>query len=464
MPTMNAKHEIEALFKHQTRGSNAAVGGILKDVAVPKVSLVIGADTKDNIPLKFPLVDPTSVSMIKEHGSIAKLSINGREAIDLDLRNSYQLLPHQIRLEGLTNQPAFSSLLTRIQHDLCLRNPLEAYFYKFLLYEVGSFFRKHRDHERLPNTIGTLIIELPSTYSGGDLLVWSHDDPEPISFSTQSDCELGFSAFFVDCPHEVTEVTEGNRCALVFTLTTTELLETPSSTSIVPLQYAEGLVKQMKRWSIEGNMHYSHEHDSRIPEKLAIFLNHSYTRAGITGGGDTWVSMRALKGNDRNILELVIAATKVHDSDFDAFLSLLCPSSQLDERVQWETSPGPVIQFLQGREVPTRSGIASWVTGANQMKMPLYARDIIVTSSKNEVVHESCGNYNRAAVILWPRSHLWGVGRELVEWQTKGSTEGEEDEDPWAEDIGVPGVDWNVSQPALEDGAFSGRDGDDGDY
>lgn len=95
------------------------------------------------------------------------------------------------------------------------------FFYKFLLYEEGCFFQRHRDHERMPQMVGTLVLELPSsTYEGGNLCIWSPDkDHEPVSFAVRSECHMSFAAFRSDCFHEVTKLAEGKRCVLVFSLT-----------------------------------------------------------------------------------------------------------------------------------------------------------------------------------------------------------------------------------------------------
>jgi len=46
--------------------------------------------------------------------------------------------------------------------------------YKLLVYETGGFFLPHRDTEKAPGMVATLIIALPSPHEGGSLRV-SHD-------------------------------------------------------------------------------------------------------------------------------------------------------------------------------------------------------------------------------------------------------------------------------------------------
>jgi hypothetical protein len=43
-----------------------------------------------------------------------------------------------------------------------------------LLYKQGGHFKKHRDTEKEKGMFGTLIIQLPSIYTGGELMVYDN--------------------------------------------------------------------------------------------------------------------------------------------------------------------------------------------------------------------------------------------------------------------------------------------------
>ncbi len=48
---------------------------------------------------------------------------------------------------------------------------VKATCYKLLLYEEGDFFLPHRDTEKEQGMFGTLVLQLPSSYTGGALVV-----------------------------------------------------------------------------------------------------------------------------------------------------------------------------------------------------------------------------------------------------------------------------------------------------
>ena len=66
--------------------------------------------------------------------------------------------------------------------------------------------------------IATLSISLPTAGAGGQLVVRHHERERIIDMTASEPSELAFAAFYADCEHEVTPVTEGHRLSLVFNL------------------------------------------------------------------------------------------------------------------------------------------------------------------------------------------------------------------------------------------------------
>jgi len=95
-------------------------------------------------------------------------------------RNSWELQPHwQFHF---SNNAAWQTrllepLVAKIARELGIEkqqqhnSSVQAHLYKLLLYEKDSHFKAHRDSEKESNMFGTLVIQLPSTYTGGVLKV-----------------------------------------------------------------------------------------------------------------------------------------------------------------------------------------------------------------------------------------------------------------------------------------------------
>ena len=92
-----------------------------------------------------------------------------------------------------------------------------------MVYEKGGHFLKHRDTEKEKNMFGTLIIQPPSTHTGGELVVYENDDRSNrvIDFGQKkgkSESSVHFAAHYADLEHELLQVKSGYRLVLVYSL------------------------------------------------------------------------------------------------------------------------------------------------------------------------------------------------------------------------------------------------------
>jgi predicted 2-oxoglutarate/Fe(II)-dependent dioxygenase YbiX len=69
---------------------------------------------------------------------------------------------------------------------------------------------------------GTLVVQLPSEYVGGELVVYDDSDKKSVfdfgqTTGKRSRC-IHYAAHYADVEHEVLKVTKGHRLALVYSL------------------------------------------------------------------------------------------------------------------------------------------------------------------------------------------------------------------------------------------------------
>ena len=88
-------------------------------------------------------------------------------------------------------------MLEAVRRDLGLADGirLEAELHKLLVYEAGQFFVAHQDSEKADNMVGTLIVVLPSAFTGGTLEIAHHDERRRYRGSPRA---LTFVAFYAD--------------------------------------------------------------------------------------------------------------------------------------------------------------------------------------------------------------------------------------------------------------------------
>ncbi|WP_462323110.1 2OG-Fe(II) oxygenase, partial [Halochromatium sp.] len=169
---------------------------------------------------------------------------------------------------------------------------IEAELYKLLIYDAGSFFVSHRDTEKSPGMFATLVMVLPSTYTGGELIIRHKDQEVRLDLRRDEPSEVAFAAFYADCRHEVQPIVSGHRLALVYNLIRTDggpLPQPPDHDSL-----REELTERLQGWQGE-------------PKKLVLPLEHAYTQAEL--------GFRSLKGVDASIASLLLDAARASDCD-----------------------------------------------------------------------------------------------------------------------------------------------------
>ena len=138
--------------------------------------------------------------------------------------------------------------------------------------------------------IATLSISLPTAGAGGQLVVRHHERERIIDMTASEPSELAFAAFYADCEHEVTPVTEGHRLSLVFNLCLGAGDTDTPRTAPDYSREVDRLATRLAEWG-------------RAPdaaEKLAWVLEHEYSEAGL--------SFDALKNRDAALARILAAA------------------------------------------------------------------------------------------------------------------------------------------------------------
>lgn len=82
----------------------------------------------------------------------------------------------------------------------------------------SGHFRKHVDTPRSSQQVGSLVVCLPSSFTGGNLLVRHHGQEIDFDWSAMSGSSIQWAAFYSDCEHEILTIKEGARITLTYNL------------------------------------------------------------------------------------------------------------------------------------------------------------------------------------------------------------------------------------------------------
>ncbi|KAF5027314.1 hypothetical protein F66182_558, partial [Fusarium sp. NRRL 66182] len=199
--------------------------------------------------------------------------------VDTAVRNTWELDPSQFTI-GWSEWPKYLEKMCEVAaQEMGVDTIVHAEIYKMLLYEEGAMFRSHTDTEKIPGMFGTLVVSLPSTHTGGEVVL-KHNGVNMIHESSKH--VMSCASWYSDVHHEVLPVKSGYRWVLTYNLAVDHTLPAPSAAlkraELRPLRHC------IRRWLAQ---------DPGLRENQCVYhvLDHEYTEAN--------VSYRAMKGEDR---------------------------------------------------------------------------------------------------------------------------------------------------------------------
>jgi 2OG-Fe(II) oxygenase superfamily len=367
-----------------------------------------------------PVALPLLPAQADQLATVAEPAAYGRGAetlIDPAVRRCRQIGPDRVSLGGRHWARTLESIVARVAEGLGVDGPVSAEFYKLLLYTEGDFFVGHRDTEKAPGMFATLVMALPSSFAGGELVVRHKGREVRLDLRADDPAEVAFAAFYADCVHEVLPVTQGCRLILVYNLLRRGRGRAPEPPDYTAEQARVAAL--LRSWCDSKR-----RQDDGTPEKLVYLLEHAYTPAEL--------GFIALKGADAAVAGVLAAAARDVQCDLHLALLTIEESGGADyaenygsRRGRWDTEEED--EFEAG-EVFDRSMILSdWRRPDGDAPalggIPVGAEDFVPPGACDELepdeehFREATGNegasfertYRRAALVLWPSDRVFAV-------------------------------------------------------
>ncbi|KAF8656953.1 hypothetical protein AX16_002308 [Volvariella volvacea WC 439] len=212
-----------------------------------------------------------------------------RTVVDTNVRNTWEIEPTNIHIAN----PQWTTFLNnvvvpQVWKELGVAGPAtngRCELYKLLLYETGSHFLPHHDTQKAVGMFATLVITLPSAYTGGQLRVSLGSKESTFDFSSSSGIYTSVLAWYIDVFHSVEPITSGYRLALSYNLIHTAPNSPPPSLPSIPAPLVK-LTEILTAWrrGLYGKTYTSDE--------VAYLLEHQYSSMELSRGAV------GLKGQD----------------------------------------------------------------------------------------------------------------------------------------------------------------------
>lgn len=365
--------------------------------------------------IALPLLAPQAEQLI----ALAMPSPFGRgqeTLVDTNVRKTWQIPMDRVALLGRHWPDTLAAIVTQAAAGLGVKDAVTAEPYKLLVYDTGSFFVEHRDTEKSNGMFATLVINLPSVFSGGELIVRHKGKEVFLNLNSADANDLSFAAFYADCVHEVRPVTAGYRLTLIY-----NLLRQGGGSAPTPPAYDEqtnAIAALLVQWAEQAG--------DDTPQKLIYPLEHAYTSAEL--GFD------ALKNADAAAARVLVPASEEADCELHLALMSIEESGSAEQhyarrrrgRTYYRDDDDDDDEHDDDFEIievlDRDMRLSQWRApdGGHLAFGPLpFAEEEFCPSNSiddmepdEQHFHEATGNegasyertYQRAAMVLWPRA------------------------------------------------------------
>ena len=372
----------------------------------------------------FP-VTPARARKLVSLGRPARFGRGEETLTDADVRDTWEIPKHLVRAQW--NDAALKVILATVKEELGLPNAagLTADLHSLLVYERNQHFLAHQDSEKDDSMVGTLVVTLPSRYTGGELMVGHNEEWKAYRGSMTA---LSLVAFYADCRHEVLKVQSGYRITLTYNLLLHGDTSRPEGDEGTIAELA-GLLRE--HFSTPVPRYYGGP-AAGPPSRLVYLLDHEYTPRALTwtrlkGADGSRVSrLRSAAGRAGCEAVLALAEIKTTHSAFGDDYDDYGYGQRWDEDEDEEYEEGgDDAQYEIQELIDTEVTLTHW-TGPDGSRLEETSLsvdgtevcastptgDLTPYESQYEGYMGNWGNtldrwYRRAAVVVWPREQAF---------------------------------------------------------
>jgi hypothetical protein len=414
----------------------------------------LSIEVRDVGPLRFPVPQAQAKQLIAV-ARPARYGRGERTLLDRRVRDTWEVPLSRVTIDKRRWHRVLRAVLDQLRGDLGVPDgcELKTELHSMLVYGPGQFFVPHQDSEKDDAMVGSLAVTLPSTFTGGDLVVEHGRETRTYRGSKHA---LSLVAFYADCRHQIRPVRSGHRIVLTYNLLlrgdTAPEASAPTEAAIVEAATAcfgeHFATPAAPRWRGDSAA-------GEPPTRLVYLLDHEYTRRGL--------SWDRLKGRDARRAAVLREAAERADCDVvlalaDAHETWSC--YEPDDRYygrgglgyrrwgdneygedaysedEWpDDDPSGLDAYQVDDLIDSEVTLDSWTGAAGEPFQPVASlvgheelcastpsSDLKPYAAEYEGYMGNYGNtldrwYHRGAVVLWPRQLGFRVRAEVSpEW------------------------------------------------
>ncbi|EFC42675.1 type IIB DNA topoisomerase [Naegleria gruberi] len=370
----------EFILDAQNKGGSkfTQCGALDSDFGLPGLQLKL--DNEQFKTIGFPLSNGSASELI-QFCSKAPYGRGEDTIYDENVRKTWQLDPSRFEITNPTWDDLIDGLVDNEIRDglgISKHLRLSANLYKLLVYEEGGHFQFHKDSEKEERMFGTLVVQLPSEYSGGEIIVRHGEEEEEYDFASVSRYTPHFISFYADCEHMIKNVNSGYRVCLIYNLCFSGNKESKPT-----LKGYEELAKRLQQIVSEWN---ADAKDVDTLYRMYVF-QHQYSQKSL--------DPENLKGSDYNIYDIL-------ERYAEEYQDLVLDLGIMERKVEGFDDPEVSLEYIFGSQqrkidVPFRSVVCKSALSS----MKLFHKSINENTGNEGSTKEK--QYRNACLMIYPK-------------------------------------------------------------
>jgi hypothetical protein len=429
--TASAREHIASVLGEPTRNTSFSVRR-----TAPASSLKLEIKGLGQLPLPVPEAIAEELCRISRP---ARFGRGERTLLDRSVRDTFEVPKSRLKIDRSwlkTLQPLLAEFSSEL--GLAPGTELDAELHSMLVYSKGQFFLPHQDSEKDDDMIGSLVVTLPSSFSGGTLVV-RHREQTATYRSSKN--EVSLVAFYADCRHEIKPVKSGYRVAVTYNLVLRG--EAPRHSELVNASAVDALVAHLhEHFNTPQCASASGAPTVDPPNRLVYLLDHEYTQRSLSWtrlkGQDVKSAALLRAAADRAECDIALSLAEIHET-WDCFETDWRGRSYggrrygrwegWDDDSDWDEADG-TDDYELGDLLDATISIDGALDVAGRNSEPLAGQvddgeacwstpsgDLTPYTVEYEGYQGNYGNtvdrwYRRAAIMLWPRDRAFAVHSE----------------------------------------------------
>lgn len=173
-------------------------------------------DAEQKLTIYYRFIDHKTLNKVKKYCNISTFgNSTSKQNVDKNIRNSYVITCNNFKITKNLIQKFKPQIIDYLKDKFKYKGIIDFEKHSLNLYTTNSHFHEHIDESNCKNYIGTLVLLLPTKFTGGELLI----NKELCKWKKLYNTNISWVFINKHTLHSVNKITSGFRITILYDVT-----------------------------------------------------------------------------------------------------------------------------------------------------------------------------------------------------------------------------------------------------